>query len=112
MSVNEFIDLAWDAFKQGIVGALASVAVLVVLSVLGGMSDALTAGFKRKETKQVVYFAIYAGIVASLAGIVVSLSGSVTDASVAVSSSGQRMAAVRRRFSGRAQKIKAATIPK
>lgn len=80
VSVNEFIDLAWDAFKQGIVGALASVAVLVVLSVLGGMSDALTAGFKRKETKQVVYFAIYAGIVASLAGIVVSLSGSVTDA--------------------------------
>ena len=39
-------------------------------------------------------------------------SGSVTEARAAVSSSGQSMAAVRRRFSGRAHQMKAATIPK
>ena len=38
--------------------------------------------------------------------------GSVTEARDAVSSSGVSMAAVRRRFSGRAQKMKAPTMPK
>ena len=69
ISANDLLDYAWESFKKGLAGAVASVAVLVVLSVLGGMSDALTGGFKRQSTKQIVYFAIYAGVVASLAGI-------------------------------------------
>lgn len=80
ISANELLDYAWDSFKTGLAGAVGSVAVLVVLSVLGGMSDALTGGFKRQSTKQIVYFAVYAGVVASLAGIIASLSGGVTKA--------------------------------
>lgn len=80
LSADELLDFAWASLKDGVLAAVAAVAVLVVLAVLGGMSDALSSGFKRQSTKQIIYFAIYAGVVASLGAIVVSLTGGVTDA--------------------------------
>lgn len=80
LSADELLDFAWDSLKDGVLAAVAAVAVLVVLAVLGGMSDALSSGFKRQSTKQIIYFAIYAGVVASLGAIVVSLTGGVTEA--------------------------------
>lgn len=80
LSADELLDFAWNSLKDGVLAAVAAVAVLVVLAVLGGMSDALSSGFKRQSTKQIIYFAIYAGVVASLGAIVVSLTGGVTEA--------------------------------
>lgn len=80
LSADELLDFAWASLKDGVLAAVAAVAVLVVLAVLGGMSDALSSGFKRQSTKQIIYFAIYAGVVASLGAIVVSLTGGVTEA--------------------------------
>lgn len=55
-----------SSIKNNVFEVIAGVSIIVVLSVLGGMSDALTSGFKRQSTKTIVYFAIYSGAVAAV----------------------------------------------
>lgn len=56
-----------ESLKQNLLEVAAGISIIVILSVLGGMSDALTSGFKKQSTKTIVYYAVYSGAVAAVA---------------------------------------------
>ena len=80
VAVTEIFSYFSDSLKDALLGVAAGVSIIVVLSVLGGMSDALTSGFKRRSTKTIIYFAVYSGAVAAVAVMFSGLVKTTTDA--------------------------------
>lgn len=78
-----FINLIWEAFKASIFPVTASLVSIVALSLLYGLSKNLSSGFIKESTGQIIYYAVYGSVIATLC---VSVSGAVMSAKAVITS--------------------------
>lgn len=72
-SFDTLADTLFDSLKDGLKTSLFSLISIMVLSLLASFSSSLTAGFKKEGTKQIIHFAIYGAIIATLAVLIVDI---------------------------------------
>jgi stage III sporulation protein AE len=73
VSAGMFLELIWGGVRQNIFTILASLITIVCLSLLFGLAKNLNSGFLKESTGQIVYYVIYAGIIAVLAAMLNSV---------------------------------------
>lgn len=71
-TVDAILGVLAAAAKGNLVSILSSLVTIIVLSVLYGVSKSINSGFIKENTSQVIYFAVYGAIIATLGAIVVS----------------------------------------
>lgn len=76
LSAEAVLTLITDAVRNSLGGILLTLITIVVLSLLGGLGDSLSSGFAKSGTRQLIYWAVYGGIVVTLGiavnGVIVS----------------------------------------
>lgn len=70
LTADTILGLIGDAVRANFLSVLSSLAAIVALSVLYGVAKHMNSGFMRESTSQIIYFAVYGAIVATLAAIV------------------------------------------
>jgi stage III sporulation protein AE len=70
LTADAVLELIGNAVRNNILSVLSSLAAIIALSILYGVLRHMNSGFMRESTSQIVYFAVYGAIVATLAAIV------------------------------------------
>ncbi|MFA5449989.1 MAG: stage III sporulation protein AE [Clostridia bacterium] len=78
-----FFNLISGAIKENIATIIASLVSIITLSILYGMAKNLSSGFVKESTSQVIYYAVYGAIIATLCYIV---NGAIISAKAVISS--------------------------
>jgi len=70
LTADAVLGLIGDAVKKNFLSVLSSLAAIVALSILYGVAKHINSGFMKESTSQIIYFAVYGAIIATLAAIV------------------------------------------
>lgn len=70
IDINLFFDAIWDAVKNNIFSVIGSLVTIVMLAILYGLSKNLSSGFIKESTNQIIYYAVYGSIIATLCIII------------------------------------------
>jgi stage III sporulation protein AE len=73
ISADTFLKLIWGGVKDNIFAIMASLITIVVLSIMFGLAKNLNSGFLKESTGQIVYYVIYAAIIATLCAMINSV---------------------------------------
>ncbi|HOB64611.1 MAG TPA: stage III sporulation protein AE [Clostridia bacterium] len=71
-TADALLKMVSAAVKNNFLSILSSLSSIIALSILYGLSKHINSGFIKESTSQIVYFAVYGSIIATLGAIVVS----------------------------------------